>query len=82
VRYRTHGIEALCLQDSAVCHAPSIGRIAEAGIDLPIPIDEVVPLASVSCTPGALLRSLGALSAPFCFYVPKVRFKVLWERLL
>jgi hypothetical protein len=75
------GVESLCVQDSAVCAVPLIDRIAEAGIDLPIPLEEVVPLTSVSFTPGALLRSLGAVSAPFCFYVPKVRFRVLWERL-
>lgn len=75
-------IEYLCIQDSAICGVPGINRIAQAGIDLPIDTSLVVPLKAVDYTAGAYLESLGADSIPFCFAVPRVKFKVLWERLL
>jgi len=75
-------IATLCLQDSAISPVSAISRVAQAGIDLPIRLESVVAMTSVSYEPGELLRSLGALSVPFCFCVPRVRFQVLWERLL
>lgn len=72
---------ALCLQDSAITPVATIGRVAQAGIDLPIQLQDVAAMTAVSYEPGPLLRSLGATSMPFCFCVPGVRFQALWERL-
>ncbi len=74
----------LCLQDSAISQVEDAGRIAHAGIDLPIDLAAVQPLeaASDECD-LPMLRELGAQHAqPFCFLVPAVPFRVLWERLL
>jgi len=75
-------VEYLCLQDAAICAVPGANRIAQAGIELPIDTSRVIPLAPVNYVPGVYLRRLQAEGAPFCFVVPSVKFKVLWERLL
>ncbi|WP_235185243.1 DUF2071 domain-containing protein [Cupriavidus sp. SK-3] len=77
----------LCLQDSAISHVEDAGRIAHAGIDLPIDLAAVQPLEAVigECN-LPMLRELGVppgeCAQPFCFLVPAVPFRVLWERLL
>lgn len=75
-------IAYLTLQESAIAQMPGTTRLAQAGIDLPIPQDQVMPLACTAYSPGELLTSLGASGEPFCFTVPKVKFKVLWETVL
>ena len=75
-------VAILASQSAAITEVSSIHRLAEATIDLPIVIDEVLPAESASYTPGKLLRDLGADTPPFCFIVPAVRFRVLSERLL
>ena len=57
-------------------------RIAKAGISLPIALSTIEPLVSVATTGAGFLESIGASDEPFCFAVPGVKFKVLWERLL
>lgn len=71
----------LSRQDAAVAAAGRQGRMALAHIDLPIPLDEVQPLA-VASADCSLLAGPGAASAPLAFRVPRVRFRVLSERLL
>lgn len=71
-------ISFLACQHTAMIEVPGLGRMAESEISLPIPLDEVLPMeaASVSCPmAGAYART------PFCFAVPRVRFRVLSEAL-
>jgi hypothetical protein len=73
---------SLCLQESAIAQAATTNHIAQAEIDLPIPLKDIIPLTPVIYIPGTLLKSLGADAMPFCFCVPAVKFKVLGEKLL
>ena len=73
-------VAVLCLQDAAIAHAADNDRLAQAGIDLPIDLAGVIPLATTAYQPGSLLESLEAVAEPFAFCVPAVEFKVLWER--
>lgn len=75
-------IESLCLQDVALSGVDDSAAIARAVIDLPIDPDSVLPLAVLHFAPGAFLRGLQAQTAPFCFRVPSVHFRVLSEVLL
>ena len=74
-------VAGLSRQDAAIAPARRHGRMALAHIDLPIPLDEVEPLA-VPEARCPLLAGLGQVSAPLAFRVPRVRFRVLSERLL
>jgi hypothetical protein len=75
-------VRFLCQQESAVAAIDGEPRIAQAGISLPIDVDTVVPLRSVEAAGAGFLEDVGAVGAPFCFIVPKVRFDVLWERVV
>jgi hypothetical protein len=75
-------VRFLCGQDAAVAATGKNGRLAQAGISLPIDLDTVVPLQSTDTRGTGFLEALGAAGQPFCFAVPKVRFEVLWERML
>ncbi|WP_431478851.1 DUF2071 domain-containing protein [Massilia eburnea] len=68
----------IACQHMAMIKVPGLGRMAESEISLPIPLDEVLPLeaASVTCPMAG-----DGTGAPFCFAVPRVRFKVLSESL-
>jgi len=71
-------VSFLACQHTAMIEVPGLGRMAESEISLPIPLDEVLPLEvqSVACpTAGA------DAGPPFCFAVPRVRFRVLSESL-
>lgn len=71
----------LSLQDLAVASVAGEKRLAAAGISLPIEIDEVVPTMPLRIES----RSLDPVvrDAPvFSFIVPRVVFRVLWERML
>lgn len=69
-------VEFLACQHTAMIEVPKLGRMALSEISLPIPLDEVQPLAAqtVSCP-------LAGAALPFCFAVPRVRFRVLSESL-
>ena len=73
----------LACQDAAIGWADRQERMALAHIDLPIALDEVRPLKveekDVDCP---LLARLGTAGPPLAFVVPRVRFRVLSERLL
>ncbi|MGN6111642.1 MAG: hypothetical protein ACTHOC_01305, partial [Luteimonas sp.] len=75
-------VRFLCRQDTAIVAVDGDGRIAQAGISLPIDLDTVVPLQSTETRGAGFLEAVGATGEPFCFAVPKVRFEVLWERML
>jgi hypothetical protein len=75
-------VRFLCRQESAVVAIDGERRIAQAGISLPIDVDTVVPLQSIAVAGAGFLQAVGAVGAPFCFVVPKVRFEVLRERLI
>ena len=75
-------VATLAVQDAAIADVPDANTLALARIDLPIALDEVVPLAPTAYRPGALLCELGAIEPPFCFLVPRVPFRVLSERLV
>jgi len=75
-------VRFLCQQESAIVAIDGERRIAQAGISLPIDIDTVLPLRSVEVAGAGFLQDVGAVGAPFCFAVPKVRFDVLWERVI
>jgi hypothetical protein len=68
----------LACQHMAVIEIPGLGRMVESAISLPIPLDEALPLVaeSVNCP----MAGAGA-GTPFCFAVPRVRFRVLSESL-
>jgi hypothetical protein len=75
-------VRFLCLQESAIAAIDGERGIAQAGISLPIDLDTVLPLRSVEVAGAGFLQDVGAVGAPFCFAVPKVRFEVLWERVI
>lgn len=72
----------LSCQDAAIAPAGRHGRMALAQIDLPIALGEVEPLAADEGAHCSLLARLGQASAPLAFRVPRVRFRVVSERLL
>ncbi|WP_342117856.1 DUF2071 domain-containing protein [Pseudoduganella sp. OTU4001] len=67
----------LACQHEAMIKIPALGRMAVSEISLPIPLDEVLPLA-----PGRVdCPMIGPRAgSPFCFAVPSVHFKVLSEQ--
>jgi len=75
-------IEMLCLQDAAIAPVIGTGAIAKADIALPIDTQTVMPLDVVAYLPGNFLEKLGAVSSPFCFRVPAVKFEALSEQIL
>lgn len=75
-------VRFLCRQESAVVAIDGERRIAQAGISPTIDVDTVVPLQSIAVAGAGFLQEAGAVGAPFCFVVPKVRFEVLRERLI
>lgn len=75
-------VAMLARQDAAVAAVPEDDALALARIELPIALDDVVPLTVSKYRPGTLLRQLGAVKPPFCFLVPRVTFRVLSERLV
>jgi len=72
----------LCLQEAAIAPVAGTDRLALAGIDLPIALKDVEPLAVTRYAPGDALRRWGATAPPFCFRVPTVRFRAVSERLI
>ncbi|WP_426164062.1 DUF2071 domain-containing protein [Pseudoduganella sp. R-34] len=68
----------LACQHMAMIEVPGTGRMAESEISLPIPLDEVLPLEaeSVNCPMAG-----ADAGSPFCFAVPRVKFRVLSESL-
>jgi hypothetical protein len=68
----------LACQDTAVIEVPGLGRLAESKISLPIPLDEALPLEATAVNCPMAGASAGM---PFCFAVPRVRFRVLSESL-
>lgn len=75
-------VRFLCQQDAAIAAIDGERRIAQAGIALPIDLEGVRPLQSAGVGGSGLIEETGAAGAPFCFVVPKVRFEVLWERVV
>jgi hypothetical protein len=75
-------ITQLSLQDSAICAVEGLDRMAQGGIDIPIDTGNIIPLEASEYVAGPYLTSLGAAGKPFCFAVPHVRFRALWERLV
>ncbi|SFG61260.1 Uncharacterized conserved protein (COG2071) [Duganella sp. CF458] len=71
-------VSFLACQHTAIIEVPGLGRMAESEISLPIPLGEVLPLEaeSVHCPMAG-----ADAGTPFCFAVPRVRFKVLSESL-
>lgn len=74
-------VSVLSLQDSAICSVEGLSMVAHAGISLPIETSNIVPLEVMEYVPGEYLKSLGATGNPFCYLVPNVKFRVLWEKL-
>jgi hypothetical protein len=75
-------IQALALQDRAVARCADGAGLAMAGIDLPVPIDETYQLELVADSLHAPALAPIIANAPvFCFAVPRVPFRALWERL-
>lgn len=71
-------VSFLACQHMAMIEVPGIGRMAESKISLPIPLNEVLPLEAESVTCPMAGADAGA---PFCFAVPRVKFRVLSEAL-
>lgn len=75
-------LDFICLQDSAICSIGATNAIAQAGIDLPVDIATIKPLQLTSHHID-FLEKLGANPSPaFCFVVPNIAFKALWEKIL
>jgi hypothetical protein len=74
-------VEMLACQDAAVAWSDRLGQQILAHIDLPVPLDEVRPLAAAGTPSGSFLDGLPAVGEPLCFLVPRVRFRVLGEGL-
>lgn len=75
-------VAMLACQDLALGWSARLGRLVEARIALPIPLDEVQAMAPVAAPACALLERLPPAGEPLCFLVPRVRFAVLGERLV
>jgi hypothetical protein len=76
-------IAQLALQDAAVITVPHSQRLAFSAIDLPIPLDEIVPAVlepSTFICPA--VEALTPVGEPLCFVVPRVSFTVLSDQLL
>lgn len=75
-------VAALSLQHSAVTPVEGIDRIAQAGITLPIDVSQVRPLVVHSAVVPWLEARGCRPSEAWAFVVPRVKFEVLWEKLL
>lgn len=75
-------VAMLARQDLALGWSGRLGKLVEARIALPIPLDEVQAMAPVAEPACALLERLPPAGAPLCFLVPRVQFAVLGERLV
>ncbi|MCC2975122.1 DUF2071 domain-containing protein [Sphingomonas sp. PL-96] len=75
-------IRFLTLQEAAVADVPDERGLAYSKIDLPIEIGSVQPMLATTFEAGEWLRSLGVEGAPFCFRVPRVRFRALSDALM
>ncbi|KRB95604.1 DUF2071 domain-containing protein [Duganella sp. Root198D2] len=71
-------VRFLACQHTAMIEVPGLGRMAESEISLPIALDEVLPLDATSVACPMAGANAGT---PFCFAVPRVRFRVLSESL-
>jgi len=75
-------IDTLCLQDAAIAPIADTNGLARADISLPIDCRTVVPLTVRQYAPGDLLRAFGAVDTPYCFRVPRVKFRALSETVI
>jgi hypothetical protein len=71
----------LTLREMAVAPVTDTGGLAIAGIDLPVDIDAVLPMAlsSLRCE---VARDMVSDAPAFCFALRAVPFRVRWERML
>lgn len=76
-------VDFLSLQDDALALVARTKSLAISRISLPIDLAEVRPM-KIGAKPAtcSMLAQFVATSAPFCYLVPKVKFRVLSERLL
>lgn len=72
----------LALRESAVARLADRNQLAVAGIELPVDITTVVPLELQGAPESRALQDIVGDAVPFCFAVPQVKFRVLWEHLL
>lgn len=75
-------VACLALQDSALSEIAGQPELAHAGIDLPIDLAFVLPAQATRLSAGPFLQTHGVGATAFCFVVPAVGFKVLWERVI
>lgn len=75
-------VKFLALQEGAIAAVPDETALAHSRIDLPVEMGFVRPMDALAYEAGEWLRSLGAEAAPFCFAVPRVRFRALSDSLL
>ncbi|MCS0580681.1 DUF2071 domain-containing protein [Massilia pinisoli] len=75
-------VAMLACQDAALGWSARLGKLVLSHIDLPIPLDVVLPLVPVEPIACSLLDALPAAGEPLCFLVPQVQFKVLSEQVL
>lgn len=76
-------VDFLSLQDDALARVARTNGLAVSRISLPIDLASVHPM-KIGAKPASssMLKDFVAISAPFCYLVPKVKFRVLSERLL
>lgn len=75
-------VASLSWQDSAICAVETTGGVAQAGISLPIDVSSIKSAQVSECVPGEFLASIGVKGEPFCYVVPRVKFSVLWEKMI
>lgn len=75
-------VEFLAHQDAALAFVDRTQSLAISDIDLPIALGDVLPATVVGPVTCSMAETLRCNDAPFGFLVPKVKFRVLSERLL
>jgi hypothetical protein len=74
-------IKYLCLQKYALNEGNDFKGICKAKIDLPIDINQIIPL-SVTSLESKWLKTITQEATPFAFLVPNVKFEVLNEQMV
>ncbi len=76
-------VDYLALQDVAVTRSDRLQRLVASEIELPIDVAEVLPFdvaaGDVQCP---FLAQFASAEGPFCFVVPRVKFRVVSERVV
>jgi hypothetical protein len=77
----SNAVKYIALQDVAVSYDERLKSLVSAEIELPIDLEEVLPFeVAVGSTKCSFLGQFSTAEGPFCFVVPRVKFRVVSER--